>query len=205
MGTLVSLRSSTCCSCRAIFFVAIYIKEVPSIAGTLLLSTTPMEMYEVWTPRATRRHTEPTMGRQPPVTSWNIDANSPNGCSWVSSGSNCRLISVGPLPVSRMARVVRSKPSFRNNLTISLQLEEGMNTHAVPSGGFPWDTPGGRFGQFFPALWEDLYLLVSLRVVGGGGTTAPDTRFPRRTCYPGPTLRLPPLGWSVIRGRPRRP
>jgi len=69
-----------------------------------------------------------------------------------------------------------------------------MNTHAVPSGGFPWDTPGGRFGQFFPARREDLYLLVSLRVVGGGGTTAPVTRFPRSTCPLGPTLRPPPLG-----------
>jgi len=69
-----------------------------------------------------------------------------------------------------------------------------MNTHAVPSGDFPWDTPGGRFGQFFPARREDSYLLVALRVVGGGGTTTPVTRFPRRTCPPGPTLRLPPLG-----------
>jgi len=43
-----------------------------------------------------------------------------------------------------------------------------MNTHAVPSGGFPWDTPGGHLGQFFPARREDLYLLVALRVVGGG-------------------------------------
>ena len=51
-----------------------------------------------------------------------------------------------------------------------------MNTHAVPSGGFPWDTPGGRFGQFFPDRREDLYLLVALRVVGGGGTAAPVTR-----------------------------
>jgi len=104
----------------------------------------------------------------------------------VSSGSNCRHLSVGPLPVSRMARVVRSKPSVRNNLTTSLKLDEGMNTHAVPSGGFPRDTPGGRFGQFFPARREDLYLLVALRFVGGGGTTAPVTRFPRRPCPPGP-------------------
>ena len=71
-------------------------------------------------PRATPRHTGPTMGSQPPLTSWNIEAHSPRGCGGVSSGSNCRLISVGPLAVSRMAREVRSKPSVRNNLTTSL-------------------------------------------------------------------------------------
>jgi len=80
----------------------------------------------------------------------------------VPSGINCRIISVGPLPVSRMARVVRSKPSVRNNLTTSLKLEEGTNAHAVPSGGFPWDTPSGRLGQFFPASRKDLYLLAAL-------------------------------------------
>jgi len=69
-----------------------------------------------------------------------------------------------------------------------------MNTRSVPSGGFPWGTPGGRLGQIFPARRGDLYLLVALRVVGGGGSTAPFTRLPRRTCPPGPTLRLPPLG-----------
>jgi len=69
-----------------------------------------------------------------------------------------------------------------------------MHTHAVPSGGFPWDTPGGRFGQFSPARLEDLYLLVSLRVVRRGGTTPPVTRFPRRTFPSRPALWLPPLG-----------
>jgi len=69
-----------------------------------------------------------------------------------------------------------------------------MNTYAAPSGGFPWDTPGGRFGQFFPDRREDLYLLVALRVVRGGETTGPVTRFPRRTCPPGRTLQPPPLG-----------
>jgi len=69
-----------------------------------------------------------------------------------------------------------------------------MNTHAVPSWVFPWNTRGGRFSQLFPARREDLYFHVALRVVGGGGTTAPVSRFPRRTGHAGPTLQLPPLG-----------
>jgi len=69
-----------------------------------------------------------------------------------------------------------------------------MNTHTVPSGDFPWDTPGGRLGRFFPSHREDLYPLVALRVVGGGATIARATRFPKRTRPPGTTLRLPTLG-----------
>ena len=68
-----------------------------------------------------------------------------------------------------------------------------MKTHAAPSGGVPWDTFGGCLGQFFLARRDYLYILVALRGVGAGGTTAPVTHFPRKT-FPRPVLRLPPLG-----------
>jgi len=59
IGTLVPLRSSTCCSSVPIFLVAKSIKEVPSRAATLILSTTPKEMFEVWPPPALpRRRTD---------------------------------------------------------------------------------------------------------------------------------------------------
>jgi len=122
MGTLVPLRCSTCCSCIEIFFVAISIREVPSITGIPILSTTPKRMYEVSPSRATPMHTERTMGIQPPLTSWNMDANSPSGWSLVPSGSNGRLSSMGRHPVSRMAGEIRPTPSFRHKLRACLNL-----------------------------------------------------------------------------------
>jgi len=50
---------------------------------------------------------------------------------------------------------------------------------------------------------EDFYLLVSLRVVGGGGTTASVARFPRRTCPTRPNLPLLPMGVECLPKRTR--
>jgi len=107
---------------------------------------------------------------------------------------------VGPLPVSNIARVVRSNPAVRNNRTASWQLEEGIKAQGVPSGSFPWDAPPTRLGQFFPALREDLYRRSAPFVFRMGGTIPPATLFPRRSCPPH-LARLRPSRGRVSRPR----